>query len=246
MAAQAITMLLARSHPFEERNGSEGPVGPADKPAEAESNRSRRARVALDIVAERVLDGARHFTDGGDGIAGGVDGLPVEILGTAFGLFHSPLDLRLGVAGRAPEPLLQPPAQLLGSSADAIFVHGKNSERAWLIRFAKQALTTSADDSNQDTDADGDGEHRQGSLFGLGSDPLQSVVAYPGPNLECLVPEIRRLVGGRPSTTTELSGYLAQDRPDRIANLASRRRRSIRGAATGPYSHCSHFPLDGA
>src|SRR6202035_5133245 len=107
---------------------SERAVRSPDQPADAERDGGGRIRIAFHEVTERVVHGIRHAPDRVDRVAGGVHGLAIEVLQAPFRLPHLPLRPGLGVAGHAANSFFYFSAEILGSAAYAIFVHGDHSD----------------------------------------------------------------------------------------------------------------------
>ena len=62
--------------------------------------------------------------------------------------------------------------------------------------------------------------------FSLSCNPAQSLVAGPGTDLDCLIPQAGRLIDRCALATTETIYEVVQDRPDNLGDLVARGRRA--------------------
>jgi len=76
-------------------------------------------------------------------------------------------------------------------------------------------------DQNTDAQSDGDGDQR--SVFGFAGDPLQSATAILGAQVERLIAEAPGLIARSLPTFPKAVHHLAQDRGDGVADLIARR-----------------------
>ena len=87
-------------------------------------------------------------------------------------------------------------------------------------------LTPANSNTNQNSYADSDCECRKRAGFGLSCNPTQSLIAGPGTDLDCLIPQAGRLVDRCALTTAETIYDLVQDRPNSLGDLIARVRRA--------------------
>ena len=81
----------------------------------------------------------------------------------------------------------------------------------WLL------LTPANSNTNQNSHADSDRECGKRPGFGLSCNPTQSLIAGPGTDLDCLIPEAGRLVDRCALATAETIYDVVQDRPNASA-----------------------------
>jgi hypothetical protein len=83
-------------------------------------------------------------------------------------------------------------------------------------------------------------------LFGLSGDPLYNVAANLGPDLDRIIAQVRRLVDRCAPAATEAIYDFIQNRPDRVGNLISGRRRSDGSTPASASSNSGEFLFNGA
>ena len=82
-------------------------------------------------------------------------------------------------------------------------------------------LTPANSDTNQNSYANSDRECGKRPGFGLSCNPPQSLIAGPGTDLDCLIPQAGRLVDRCALATTETIYEVVQDRPNSLGDLVA-------------------------
>jgi hypothetical protein len=96
---------------------------PAEKPTQRQCDGNGRVRFVLDGVANDIFEGGRRLSYARRRAAGGIFGLPVQILGGALSLVDDALDLAFCVARDTTKTLLDPAARVPGRASYSMFVH---------------------------------------------------------------------------------------------------------------------------
>ena len=102
-------------------------------------------------------------------------------------------------------------------------------------------LTPANSNANQNSHANSDCECGKRAGFGLSCNPTQSIIASPGTELDCLIPQAGRLVDHCALATTETICDVVQDWPDSLGDLVARRRRARRCVSAGASSNSAEF-----
>src|SRR5579863_3552162 len=100
--------------------------------------------------------------------------------------------------------------------------------------------------SDQNTDAQGDADGDQRSVFSLRAQAAERVAAVAGAEIECAAAELRGLPAGRFAAVADARDHVAQGSRDRLADLRARRRCGCRAAAAGDAADLLELLLDGA
>ena len=98
-------------------------------------------------------------------------------------------------------------------------------------------LTPANSNANQNSYANSDRECDKRPGFGLSCDPTQSLVAGPGTDLDCLIPQAARLIDRSALATTETIYDVVQDRPNSLGDLVARGRRARGCVSAGASSN---------
>ena len=107
-------------------------------------------------------------------------------------------------------------------------------------------LTPANSNTNQNSYANSDRECGKRPGFGLSCNPPQSLVAGPGTDLDCLIPQAGRLVDRCALATTETIYEVVQDRPNSLGDLVARGRSALGCVSAGASSNSAEFLFDGA
>ena len=83
-------------------------------------------------------------------------------------------------------------------------------------------LTPANSNANQNSYANSDRECGKRAGFGLSCNSTQSIIADPGTDLDCLIPQAGRLVDRCALATTKTVYDVVQDRPDSLGDLIAR------------------------
>ena len=87
-------------------------------------------------------------------------------------------------------------------------------------------LTPANSNTNQNSHTNSDRECGKRAGFSLSCNPAQSLVAGPGTDLDCLIPQAGCLIDRCGLATTETIYEVVQDRPDNLGDLVARGRRA--------------------
>jgi hypothetical protein len=107
-------------------------------------------------------------------------------------------------------------------------------------------LTPANSNTYQNSHANSDREYGKRAGFGLSCNPTQSIIADPGTDLDCLIPQAAGLVDRCAPATTETIYDVAQDRPDSLGDLVARGGRAPGCVSAGAFSNSAEFFFDGA
>ena len=107
-------------------------------------------------------------------------------------------------------------------------------------------LTPANSNTNQNSHANSDRECGKRPGFGLSCNPTQSLIAGPGTDLDCLIPQGGRLVDRCALATAETIYDVVQDWPDNLGDLVARGRRARGCVSAGASSNSAEFLFDGA
>jgi len=83
-------------------------------------------------------------------------------------------------------------------------------------------LTSANSKTKQNSYANSDRKCGKRAGFGLSCNPIQSIIAGSGTDLDCLIPQAGRLVDRCALATTETIHEVVQDRPDSLGDLVAR------------------------
>jgi hypothetical protein len=83
-------------------------------------------------------------------------------------------------------------------------------------------LTPAKSNTNQNSYANSDRECGKRAGFGLSCNPTQSIIASPGTELDCLIPQAGRLPDRSVLATAETIYDVVQDWPDSLGDLVAR------------------------
>ena len=107
-------------------------------------------------------------------------------------------------------------------------------------------LTPANSNTNQNSYANSDRECGKRADFGLSCNPTQSLIAGPGTDLDCLIPQAGRLVDRCALATAETIYDVVQNRPNSLGDLIARGRRARGCVSAGVSSNSTEFLFDGA
>ncbi len=107
-------------------------------------------------------------------------------------------------------------------------------------------LVAPADQSDQNTDADGDRQREQRPISGLIGNAIESVIAGFGPKPDSFVTQICGLINRDTLTAAETIAKVAQNRTKHVEDLVAGGRSAVSRAAAGPPAKYAQFLFDGA
>jgi hypothetical protein len=109
------------------------------------------------------------------------------------------------------------------------------------VTSVRDILIPANSNTNQYSYPNSDGEYGKRAVFGLSRNPTQSIIADPGTNFDCLIPQAGRLIERCALATTETIYDVLQDGQDRFGDLVARGRGAPGCTSFGASSNSAEF-----